>query len=100
VTAWWFSGVSDRNIHILIIGYLRKPTRYNLAMEENDTQRSAEQLIKQHGDKAVVVAADKFVERQRAGDGEGVAVWVHIMLAIRDLNKQEPLGNQSPSPQM
>jgi hypothetical protein len=59
-------------------------------MEEIDVWRSADLLIKQHGDEAAEVAAGKVVEMQRAGDGEGIVVWVQIMLAIRGLSKPGP----------
>jgi hypothetical protein len=59
-------------------------------MEEIDVWRSADLLIKQHGDKAAEVAAGKVVEMQRADDGEGIVVWVQIMLAIRELSKPGP----------
>ena len=54
-------------------------------MEEIDIWRIADLLIKQHGDKAPEVAAGKVVEMQYAGDGAGMAAWVSIMLAIREL---------------
>jgi hypothetical protein len=57
-------------------------------MDEIDLWRSANLLIQQHGDKAAEVAAGKVVEMQRAGDGEGMAVWVGVMLAIRELTKE------------
>jgi hypothetical protein len=59
-------------------------------MEEIDIWRSADLLIKQHGDKAAEVAAGKIVEMQRARDGNGMTVWVQIMLAIRELTIEKP----------
>lgn len=59
-------------------------------MEEIDIWRSANLLIKSHGDKAAEVAAGKVVACQRTEDGEGMAVWVQIMLAIRELAKDMP----------
>lgn len=50
----------------------------------------AEQLIEQHGNQAAVVAANKFIERKRACDNDGMSKWVQIMLAIRELTKGGP----------
>ncbi|MDE2133946.1 MAG: hypothetical protein KGJ49_05045 [Alphaproteobacteria bacterium] len=58
-------------------------------MEDIDIWRSANQLITSYGDKAAEVAAGKVIEMQRAKDGEGMAVWVSVMLAIRELTKDE-----------
>jgi hypothetical protein len=59
-------------------------------MEEIDIWRSANQLIKTYGDKAAEVAAGKVVEYSKTDDAEGMAVWVQIMLAIRELTKEKP----------
>jgi hypothetical protein len=56
-------------------------------MEEADIRRSASQLIKSYGEKAAEVAAGKAVAKQQAGDDEGMADWLNIMLAIRDLQR-------------
>ncbi len=56
-------------------------------MEDADIQRAAAQLIKSYGEKAAEVAAGKVVAMQRAGDEEGMADWVAIMLAIRELQQ-------------
>ena len=56
-------------------------------MDEADIQRSASQLIKSYGEKAAEVAAGKAVAKQQAGDDEGMADWLNIMLAIRDLQR-------------
>jgi hypothetical protein len=63
-------------------------------MEEIDIWRSANLLIKSHGDKAAEVAAGKVVEMQRAADGDGMTVWVQIMLAIRELTKDKPSDSE------
>ena len=60
---------------------------YTTGMDEADIQRSAAQLIKSYGEKAVEVAAAKVVAKQQAGDDEGMDDWVAIMLAIRDLQR-------------
>jgi len=59
-------------------------------MEPIDIWRSANQLIKSYGEKADEHAAAKVVEMQRADDMEGMAVWLDIMLAIRELQRDKP----------
>jgi len=63
-------------------------------MEEIDIWRSANQLIKSYGEKAAEKAAAKVVEMQRADDAEGMAVWLEIMLAIRELTKDAPTDGE------
>ena len=60
---------------------------YTAGMDKADIQRSAGQLIKSYGEKAAEVAAGKVVAMQKAGDDDGMADWLDIMLAIRDLTK-------------
>ncbi len=50
-----------------------------------DTYRSANELIKQHGDAADIEAAMRADERLAAGDMEGEAVWLRILKAIAEL---------------
>jgi hypothetical protein len=57
-------------------------------MEEIDIWRSANQLIKSYGDKALEKAAGRVVELSQAGDEEGMAVWLQIALAIKELQKE------------
>ncbi len=64
-----------------------------MKMEEIDIWRSANLLIKQHGDKAAEVAAAKVVEMRSADDSESMTVWVSIMLAIRQLTTNESPTN-------
>ncbi|MDE1938759.1 MAG: hypothetical protein KGI68_07050 [Alphaproteobacteria bacterium] len=59
-------------------------------MDETGIQRSASQLIKSYGEKAAEVAAGKVVAMQKAGDDEGMADWLDIMLAIRELLRESP----------
>ena len=63
-------------------------------MEEIDIRRSANQLIKSYGDKAVEVAAGKVVEKQRADDADGMDAWVRIMLAVRELTANTPRNSK------
>ena len=65
-------------------------------MDEVEIRRSAEQLIKSYGDKAAERAAAKVVEYSKTDDAEGMADWLSIMLAIRELQKEKPAdGEQS-----
>ena len=50
-----------------------------------DTYRSANELIKQHGDAADIEAAMRADERLAAGDMEGEAVWLRIVKAVEEL---------------
>lgn len=59
-------------------------------MTEADIQRSAAQLVKSYGAKAAEVAAGKVVAMQQAGDDEGMDFWLHVMLAVRDLQNEKP----------
>jgi len=58
-------------------------------MDEDDIFGAAAVLIAQHGEKAAAVAADNFVQLQKANDTDGMAIWTAIMLAIRELMKIE-----------
>ncbi len=50
-----------------------------------DIYRSANELIKQHGEAADIEAAMRADERLAAGDMEGEAVWLQILKAIAEL---------------
>ncbi len=54
-----------------------------------DIYRSANELIKQHGDAADIEAAMRADERLAAGDMEGEAVWFRIVKAIEELLSKE-----------
>ncbi len=54
-----------------------------------DIYRSANELIKQHGEAADIEAAVKADERLAAGDMEGEAVWLRIVKAIEELQSKE-----------
>ncbi len=60
-----------------------------------DIYRSANELIKQHGDAADIEAAMRADERLAAGDMEGEAVWLRIVEAIAELLDTTPPGDQS-----
>ncbi len=54
-----------------------------------DIYRSANELIKQHGDAADIEAAMRADERLAAGDMEGEAVWLRIVMATEELLSKE-----------
>ena len=54
-----------------------------------DIYRSANELIKQHGDAADIEAAMWADELMEAGDMEGEAVWIRIVKAIEELLSEE-----------
>ncbi len=54
-----------------------------------DIYRSANELIKQHGDAADIEAAMRADELMDAGDMEGEAVWLRIGRAIEELLSEE-----------
>ena len=54
-----------------------------------DTYRSANELIKQHGDAADIEAAMRADECLAAGGMEGEAVWLRIVKAIEELLSEE-----------
>ncbi len=58
-----------------------------------DIYRSANELIKQHGEAADIEAAMRADECLAAGDMEGEAVWIRIVRAIEELLAKERLGD-------
>ncbi len=54
-----------------------------------DIYRSANELIKQHGDAADIEAAMRADELMDTGDMEGRAVWLRIVKAIEELMSKE-----------
>ncbi len=54
-----------------------------------DIYRSANELIKQHGDAADIEAAMRADELMDAGDMEGEAVWLRILKAVEELLSEE-----------
>lgn len=59
-------------------------------MTDADITRSAAQLIKSYGAKAAEIAAGKVVAMQQANDDDGMEFWLHVMLAVRDLQNAAP----------
>ncbi len=58
-----------------------------------DIYRSANELIKQHGDAADIEAAMRADTCLAAGDMEGEAVWLRIVKAIEELLSEERPGD-------
>ncbi len=54
-----------------------------------DIYRSANELIKQHGDAADIQAAMRADHCLAAGDMDGEAVWLRIVKAIAELLSEE-----------
>jgi len=50
-----------------------------------DIYRTANELIKQHGDDALIHATKQADELLEAGDVDGQAVWMQILAAIVEL---------------
>ena len=55
-----------------------------------DIYRSANELIKQHGDAADIEAAMRADGCLAAGNMEGEAVWLRIEKAVEELRQREP----------
>ncbi len=55
-----------------------------------DIYRSANTLIKQHGDRAELYAAMRADEPLEAGDMEGRRVWLRVLEAVQELAKPKP----------
>ena len=54
-----------------------------------DIYRSANELIKQHGEDAPILAAMRADQLMEAGDMEDRAVWLRIVKAIEELLSEE-----------
>jgi len=59
-----------------------------------DIWRTANILVKQHGDDAAIVAAQRADELLERGDLEGQRVWKRIVSAVRELKRSEPLRGE------
>ena len=55
-----------------------------------DIYRSANELLKHHGDAAAMLADQRAAALAHAGDLAGCAVWRRIGVAIEDLRRQRP----------
>ena len=54
-----------------------------------DIYRTANELIKQHGDNAPIHAATRADAMLEAGDLDGQAVWKQILVAVNELLLEE-----------
>ena len=54
-----------------------------------DIYRSAQEMIRQHGDKVPREAVAKAERFMRADDGTGAAIWLRVVEAIRVLQGRE-----------
>ncbi len=55
-----------------------------------DIYRSAQVLVKQHGEDAPIEAAMRADATLEAGDQDGYAVWQRIVKAVRELQRAGP----------
>jgi hypothetical protein len=55
-----------------------------------DIYRTASVLIREHGDEADLVAAQRADSFLEAGDMEGSAVWRRVLKAIKEIRREEP----------
>jgi hypothetical protein len=56
-----------------------------------DIYRSANLLVKQHGEDALIEAARRADTMLEAGDLDGYAVWKRILRAVEELQGMEPM---------
>ena len=62
-------------------------------VDDVDIWRSANLLIRQYGDEAVIYAAMQADACLEAGDLDGKAMWLRVIAAIGELqNKERPPG--------
>ncbi len=57
-----------------------------------DIYRSAQELVKQHGQDAPIEAAMRADAMLEAGDLEGLATWKRILRAVEELQRVKPKG--------
>jgi hypothetical protein len=55
-----------------------------------DIYRTASVLIREHGDEADLVAAQRADSFLEAGDANGSAVWKRVLRVIKEIQRQEP----------
>ncbi len=60
-----------------------------------DIYRSAQVLVKQHGDDAPIEAAMRADAMLEKGDLEGYAVWKRILRAVGELQGTEPKSGEA-----
>ena len=55
-----------------------------------DIYRTASVLIREHGDQADLVAAERADGFLEAGDVDGCSVWKRVLAAIKEIQRDEP----------
>ncbi len=60
-----------------------------------DIYRSANLLVKQHGENALIHAAMRADAMLEAGDLEGLAVWKRILRAVEEMGNTTPGADQA-----
>ena len=60
---------------------------WNSPISDKELWQCAHQQIGQHGDQALVVAAERMADMERAADRAGYATWAGIALRIAKLGK-------------
>ncbi len=60
-----------------------------------DTYRSANVLVKQHGEDAAIEAAMRADAMLEAGDLDGYAVWKRVLRAVEELQEVEPKSGEA-----
>jgi hypothetical protein len=60
----------------------------------NDRYRSANLLVKQHGQDAPIEAAMRANAMLEAGDPDGFEVWKRILRAVREIQGTRPKSGQ------
>ncbi len=59
---------------------------------EIDIYRTANLLIREHGDQASIEAAQRADAMLDKGDLDGKTVWLRVLRAVRELQDREPAG--------
>ncbi len=63
---------------------------YSIRIPDLDIYRSANVLVKRHGEDAPIHAAMNADTMLEAGDVEGCVVWKRILKAVEELQRVEP----------
>lgn len=59
-----------------------------------DIYRSANELIKQHGELATIEAAQMADEMLEKGDIEGQRAWIKILEAVKVMQRRKPVDDE------
>lgn len=59
-------------------------------VDDPDIWRTANLLVKRHGDDAAMVAVRRADELLAAGDADGSAIWIRILGAVVELSRIKP----------